>query len=288
MTRRSVLIGDAAALFGLAPSTVRWWESRGVLVPPARDGGKRLYGDADLRRIGAAYLCCVVGRMPLDRAAAVTSGTAEHSAWQRVVCDHLTLLERQIGQLEAAREYLRHLLLCEDDDIAECRLLEGELSAHTPRGRVHDPDLVTAARAARGDGRRREGRAPDHDEIRGGRSARDEDPRGSHARDENLGEGSVRDENPHGSLVRDENLGEGSVRDENPHGSLVRDENLDERPARDENPRGGPHPSRDGTQAPCPDCRGPVPQAPRGRPRTYCSRACRQRAYRRRHRAGRA
>ncbi|WP_241844751.1 MerR family transcriptional regulator [Streptomyces silvensis] len=248
MTRRSVLIGDAAALFGLAPSTVRWWESRGVLVPPARDGGKRLYGDADLRRIGAAYLCCVVGRMPLDRAAAVTSGTAEHSAWQRVVGDHLALLERQIGQLEAAREYLRHLLLCEDDDIAECRLLEGELSAHTPRGRVHDPDLVTAARAARGDGRRREERAPDHDEIRGGRSARDEDPRGSHARDENPGEG----------------------------------------PARDENPRGGPRPSRDETQAPCPDCRGPVPRAPRGRPRTYCSRACRQRAYRRRHRAGRA
>ncbi|MEV0438284.1 MerR family transcriptional regulator [Streptomyces spectabilis] len=205
MTRRSgVLIGAAAALYGLAPSTVRWWERQGLLKPPARHGGKRLYDATDLRRIGLAYLCCVVGRMPLDQAAVVTSGRASRVAWQAAIDAQLGQVERQIAELEAARRYLRHALRCTDDDIAgDCPFLDAELAAHTPRGRVPGGDLVTAARAA----------------------------------------GPVRDETPFLASPRDE--------------------------------------------TPCPGCRAPVPRPPRGRPRTYCSQACRQRAYRVRHRGGR-
>ncbi|QWF81973.1 helix-turn-helix domain-containing protein [Amycolatopsis sp. CA-230715] len=148
MNDRAVHIGQAAALYGLAPSTVRWWESQGVLDPPARDGGKRVYTDADLRRIGVAYLCCVVGKMPLDQAAVVTSGKAPHGTWQRAVGDQIESMGQRIEQLEAARDYLRHLLSCHDDDMAQCRFLAGELSARTPRGSVADVDLVAAARAA--------------------------------------------------------------------------------------------------------------------------------------------
>ncbi|WP_030682521.1 MerR family transcriptional regulator [Streptomyces sp. NRRL B-1347] len=198
MARRgAVSIGEAAALYGLAPSTVRWWESRGVLNPPAREGGKRLYDATDLRRIGLAYLCCVVGRMPLDQAAVVTSGKATRAAWQGAIDAQLAQVERQMAELEAARGYLRHALRCTDDDIAgECPVLDAELTAHTPRGRVPADDLVTAARAA----------------------------------------GPLCDETPPPAPPRDEN--------------------------------------------PCPGCREPVPRPSRGRPRRYCSHACRQRAYR--------
>ncbi|MER5298661.1 MerR family transcriptional regulator [Streptomyces lasiicapitis] len=210
MTRRSgVLIGEAAALYGLAPSAVRWWEQQGLLGPPAREGGKRLYDDTDLRRIGLAYLCCVVGRMPLDQAAVVTSGKATRDAWQRAAGAQLAQVERQIAQLEAARGYLRHTLACTDDDIAgNCPVLDAELTAHTPRGRFPGSDLVTAARTARG----------------------------------------------------------------STEGGPPRDENAAARPLCDE------------SRARCPGCRGPVARSSRGRPRTYCSRACRQRAYRARHR----
>ncbi|MEU7580417.1 MerR family transcriptional regulator [Streptomyces sp. NPDC041068] len=201
MARRSaVLIGEAAALYGLAPSTVRWWERQGVLNPPARAGGKRLYDDTDLRRIGLAYLCCVVGRMPLDQAAVVTSGKATRDAWQEVIEARLAQVERQMAQLEAARGYLRHALGCTDDDIAgDCPHLDAELSVHTPRGRFPGSDIVTAAR-------------------------------------------TTRDENP------------------------------------------AARPPCDERTVLCPGCRGPVVRSSRGRPRTYCSRACRQRAYRARHR----
>ncbi len=74
MNNNTVQIGHAAALFGLAPSTVRWWEKQGVLPPSRQAAGKRRYDLADLRRIGLAYLCTVTGMMPLEKAAAVTSG----------------------------------------------------------------------------------------------------------------------------------------------------------------------------------------------------------------------
>lgn len=207
VTRQTVSIGDAAALYALAPSTVRWWESQGVLNPPDRDGGRRRYDDVELRRIGLAYLCCVVGKMPLDQAAVVTSGKAAHGDWQRTIGEQLALIDQRIEQLDAARDYLRHLLRCEDDDIVQCPILENELLAHTPRGRVAGADLVTAARTAGQQGR------------------------------------------------------QASARDENPATS----------------------PRCDEKEVACPGCHGPVPRATRGRPRTYCSRACQQRAYRARH-----
>ncbi|MER7081947.1 DNA-binding transcriptional regulator, MerR family [Saccharopolyspora kobensis] len=148
MTEPAVSIGEAAALYGIAPSALRWWERQGVLDPPARDGGRRRYRDRDLRRIGLAYLCCVIGKMPLGRAAVVTSGTATCEDRQRTIGEQLALLEQRIAQLEAAAGYLRHLLCCADDDIARCPVLEGDLSTHTPRGRIAEGDLVTAARAA--------------------------------------------------------------------------------------------------------------------------------------------
>jgi hypothetical protein len=41
--------------------------------------------------------------------------------------------------------------------------------------------------------------------------------------------------------------------------------------------------ARSGPRA-CPECRGPIPVAPTGRPAQYCGHACKQRAYRRRQR----
>lgn len=203
MNEPAVSIGEAAALYGIAPSALRWWEHQGVLDPPDREGGKRLYRDADLRRIGLAYLCCVVGKMPLEQAAVVVSGGTTYEAWQQTTREQLELLEQRIERLQAAAGYLSHLLGCVDDDISRCPIFEADLSAHTPRGRVPEADLVTAARAARSVGALSEG-----------------------------------DENP------------------------ATAERHDEKPES------------------CPGCRGPVPRTPRGRPRKYCSPACRQRAYR--------
>ncbi|MFJ6657348.1 MerR family transcriptional regulator [Streptomyces sp. NPDC091377] len=148
-----VSIGEAAALYDLAPSTLRWWESRQVLPDPPRTNGRRVYTETDLRRIGLAYLCCVTGSMPLDQASVVVTGSRNRE-WQGTVRRHAREIEERIRRLQSARAYLLHLLRCPDDDIVtQCPDLDGELASHTPRGRVAAPDLVAAARSALRDGK---------------------------------------------------------------------------------------------------------------------------------------
>ncbi|MBF6329874.1 MerR family transcriptional regulator [Nocardia transvalensis] len=138
-TDDSLSIGSAAALYGLTPATLRWWEKQGVIPRPDRRGGRRRYGEADLRRIGLAYLCCITGRMPLSSAAVVTSGKSRIDQWQNTVSDQIGRLDDQIAQLQAARAYLRHMLHCTDDDMADCPYLDDELTTHTPWRRDEIP-----------------------------------------------------------------------------------------------------------------------------------------------------
>lgn len=130
-----VSIGTAAALYGLAPSTLRWWESEGVLPRTPRVNGRRVYDETELRRIGLAYLCCATGQMPLKHAAVVTSGR-RNTEWQLTVAHHAEAIEATITRLRDAHSYLLHLLRCPADDIIEeCPYLDDELAKHTPLGR---------------------------------------------------------------------------------------------------------------------------------------------------------
>ncbi|MEU5163465.1 MerR family DNA-binding transcriptional regulator [Streptomyces sp. NPDC020875] len=148
MDEHRVDIGEAAALFGLSPATLRWWERTGVLPPPPRTGGRRRYGERELRRVGLAYLCCVLGRMPLGSAVSVVAGNDGPDTWRRAVTDQISRLDRELAELRTARTYMTHLLRCEDDDMTDCPYLEWEVRAHTPRGRLPHEDVVAAARAA--------------------------------------------------------------------------------------------------------------------------------------------
>jgi MerR family transcriptional regulator, copper efflux regulator len=162
-----VSIGQAAALYGRAPSTLRWWESQGVLPEPPRVNGRRVYTETELRCIGLAYLCCITGAMPLEQAAAVTSGR-RNGHWQSTVRRNAEVIEAKIAELQSAHRYLLHLLRCSDDDIVmECPYLDQELMSHTPRGLVAAPDLVAAAHSTprSTSARRRDETGPPRDET---------------------------------------------------------------------------------------------------------------------------
>jgi MerR family copper efflux transcriptional regulator len=149
MSENTVQIGQAAALFGLAPSTVRWWEKQGVLPPSNQAAGKRRYDRTDLRRIGLAYLCSVTGMMPLEQTAIVTSGDTDNADWQGAVRAQIGRLDEHRARLQSARDYLEHLLTCTSDDpTADCPHLDDELIQHTPRRRFAESDIVEAAAIA--------------------------------------------------------------------------------------------------------------------------------------------
>jgi DNA-binding transcriptional MerR regulator len=146
MEHDGVRIGEAAALYGLNPSTLRWWERRGVLPSPPLHGRQRLYREDDLRRLGLAFLCCVVGGMSLDKAATVTSVGTVRQKWRRAVEDQVTEFDQRIERLTATRDYLNDLLRCRHDDPSQCPDLDGELIHRSPRGSIDEPDLIRAAR----------------------------------------------------------------------------------------------------------------------------------------------
>lgn len=144
-----VSIGKAAALYDLAPSTLRWWESQRVLPKARRVNGRRVYSETDLRRIGLAYLCSVTGVMSLEQVSAVTVGR-RNERWHEAVSGQVQVLQKKIEDLQDARTYLMHLLSCPDDDIVdECPMLDSELMEHTPRGQVSAASFVAAAQSSK-------------------------------------------------------------------------------------------------------------------------------------------
>ncbi|MEU3271206.1 MerR family DNA-binding transcriptional regulator [Saccharomonospora sp. NPDC006951] len=162
-------IGQAAALYRIAPSTLRWWEKTGLLPEPPKVNGRRVYDEVALRRIGLVYLCCVTGAMPLSQAVPVTSGKPG-LPWQESVRRHVSHLDAELRRLRDARDYLLHLLRCPDEDVvAECTHLEGELAKHTPVSEAVAGGLVAAARSAA----ERPGRAGG-DEIKRPRDEKDD------------------------------------------------------------------------------------------------------------------
>ncbi|WP_278262551.1 MerR family transcriptional regulator [Nocardia sp. AG03] len=133
---RGYTIGDVSALYDLPASTLRWWEKQGVLPAPPRTSDQRVYDEQALSRIGLAYLCCVIGRMPLAAAAVITSGQPGNAEWQRTLSDQIDRIERQVTELEHAKNYLDRLRRCPDDDpITQCPYLAKEILDHTPLGR---------------------------------------------------------------------------------------------------------------------------------------------------------
>jgi DNA-binding transcriptional MerR regulator len=63
-------IGQAAARLGLSASALRYYDERGLVCPPARRAGQRMYGSEELRRLAFVKIAHRLG-LPLDTAAAV-------------------------------------------------------------------------------------------------------------------------------------------------------------------------------------------------------------------------
>jgi DNA-binding transcriptional MerR regulator len=135
-------IGDVAARFGVAVSTLRWWEHCGLLTP-ARTSGRRVYGDADLRRIALIQLLQRAAMMSLPEIAALLAGSSADQDWRTAVHSRVAECEDQIARLTAARGYLTHLLDCPSDHPTDrCPYLAAEIDTYLATGRLSAPSNV--------------------------------------------------------------------------------------------------------------------------------------------------
>jgi DNA-binding transcriptional MerR regulator len=111
-------IGQAAAALGLNPSTLRYYEDRGLLHPERHGPGHRRYAQDQLRRLAFLHLIHRLG-VPLSTAAIILDGPSEQ--WREAVDQQIAELEDLIARARGAQVFLSHARECpERRPVTEC------------------------------------------------------------------------------------------------------------------------------------------------------------------------
>lgn len=119
-------IGEVARKSGLAASTIRYYESLGLLPAPRRRAGRRIYDGDVLRRLAVIRHCVALG-FPLATIQKMGLGLAmvepAPATWHDETTTRLADIDAQIAELIAARQQLIALQQCDCPSIAACELL---------------------------------------------------------------------------------------------------------------------------------------------------------------------
>jgi MerR family mercuric resistance operon transcriptional regulator len=122
---QSLSIGKLAAAGAVGVETIRFYQRRGLLDTPTRDGGIRRYGSDDLRRLKFIKQAQAAGftleeiKELLDLDASEDRGRARELAKARVKA-----LDQRISELQRARDALRRLAReCGSGSAGPCPIL---------------------------------------------------------------------------------------------------------------------------------------------------------------------
>jgi MerR family transcriptional regulator, mercuric resistance operon regulatory protein len=121
----SLTIGKLAAAGGVGVETIRFYQRKGLLEQPARDGGIRRYGSEDVRRLRfikqaqtAGFTLEEIGEL-LELNASTDRSRAREFATVRIEA-----LNAKISELERARNALQRLAKeCSQGSSGPCPIL---------------------------------------------------------------------------------------------------------------------------------------------------------------------
>jgi MerR family copper efflux transcriptional regulator len=131
-------IGEIARRAGVATSTVRYDERRGLLRPDGRVSGQRRYRPETLRRLVFIGMLQDAG-LSLDDIDGIVNAS-DLTEWKAIARSRLDALNSQIDRLTTARAYLEGALLCRyNHPLTECRIMGTEIDR-----RLHQPPDETS------------------------------------------------------------------------------------------------------------------------------------------------
>lgn len=126
-------IGEIAARAGVATSTVRFYERRGLIEPDARQSGQRRYRSDTLRRLVFIGMLKDAG-LSLDDIGGILHA-ADNEEWKAIGRRRLDELNAEIASLENARSYLEGALLCRfDHPVTDCAIMGREIDRRLEQG----------------------------------------------------------------------------------------------------------------------------------------------------------
>ncbi|MGI8744790.1 MAG: MerR family transcriptional regulator [Bryobacteraceae bacterium] len=116
-------IGELASKTGVPASTIRYWESIGVLPVAGRVSGQRRYTGDSIHRLAVLRLAQACG-FRLDEMRHLMHGfrpeTPPSRRWQELAHAKQIDLDTQIAQLKAMRRVVDRVLNCQCAELADC------------------------------------------------------------------------------------------------------------------------------------------------------------------------
>ena len=129
MSSDALTIGDVAARFGMPTHVLRHWEAMGLLGPDRDSGGRRRYGDADLRRVALIRMGKEAGFGLRELRDLLADGNPMHRP--DILRRQVDELAERIARATAAKELIEHALAC-PLPFEECPHARDRIAAHIP------------------------------------------------------------------------------------------------------------------------------------------------------------
>lgn len=122
-------IGEVAKRTGIKVPTIRYYEGEGLVAPPRRtESGRRLYAEADVRRLSFIRHARTLGfeiddiRSLLDLSDKPQRPCEEAD---RIARTHLATVNSRIEQLTRLRSELKRMVAaCAGGSVADCRVID--------------------------------------------------------------------------------------------------------------------------------------------------------------------
>ena len=149
---RDLTIGGVSERTGVAPSALRFYESKGLITSARSEGGQRRYGRDVLRRVSFIRVAQQVG-LTLEEIREALSSLPDHRTptkrdWERLSSGWRPRIDAQIALLERLRDRLDGCIGCGCLSLKVCQLANpgDEAAAHGsgPRWLVAELEQETA------------------------------------------------------------------------------------------------------------------------------------------------
>ncbi|WP_030147160.1 MULTISPECIES: helix-turn-helix domain-containing protein [unclassified Streptomyces] len=126
-------IAEVARRAGVPPSTLRFYEEKGLIAATGRRGLRRQYDPGVLERLALIALGRTAG-FSLDEIARMFTPDGQPRIDRRMLTDRADELDRRIGELVVLRDSLRHAAACPAPSHLECPTFRDLLHAAASGG----------------------------------------------------------------------------------------------------------------------------------------------------------
>lgn len=124
--KRGLSIGDLAARTGLSISSIRFYETKGLVSPDRNAGGQRRYEGSDIRRLSFVMIAQKMG-LTIEEIREIMDGlpggrTPTQSDWAKISEGFRSLLNARIALMERMRDRLDGCIGCGCLSLEHCAL----------------------------------------------------------------------------------------------------------------------------------------------------------------------